>query len=101
MAKAAGREITGFREDVWIYHRFDIVTRGNAAKFAAVPELMAFLMSTGNQVLVEASPVDTSLGIGLAAADPRAQDPEQWQGLNLLGFALMAVRNMLRAAEGR
>jgi len=27
--------------------------------------------------------------------DPRAGDPAQWQGLNLLGFALMAVRERL------
>ena len=32
-----------------------------------------------------------------AADDPRAQDPMHWQGLNLLGFALMAVRDTLAA----
>jgi predicted NAD-dependent protein-ADP-ribosyltransferase YbiA (DUF1768 family) len=31
-------------------------------------------------------------GIGLAADDPRAADPLAWDGLNLLGFALMEVR---------
>ena len=34
-------------------------------------------------------------GIGLAADDPRAHDPVQWRGLNLLGFALMDVRARL------
>ncbi|MEY2863728.1 MAG: hypothetical protein RLY58_1435, partial [Pseudomonadota bacterium] len=48
-----------------------------------------------NQVLVEASPVDQIWGIGLAADDPRAANPAQWRGLNLLGFALMHVREQL------
>jgi len=46
-------------------------------------------------VLVEASPVDTIWGIGLAADDQRARDPSDWPGLNLLGFALMRVRQAL------
>ncbi|MGN6746782.1 NADAR domain-containing protein, partial [Neisseria sp. P0024.S002] len=45
---------------------------------------------------VEASPVDAIWGIGLAQDDPRAQNPLQWRGLNLLGFALMKVRDELQ-----
>jgi ribA/ribD-fused uncharacterized protein len=47
-------------------------------------------------VLVEASPVDPIWGIGLAANNPLAQDPREWKGLNLLGYALMAAREALR-----
>jgi hypothetical protein len=46
-------------------------------------------------VLVEASPIESVRGIGLAADDPRAEDPEQWRGLNLLGFALADARRGL------
>ncbi len=94
-AKAVGRTVRGFDDGVWNQHRFDIVVRGNLAKFGQHPPLRDFLLATGDQVLVEASPVDPIWGIGLAAADPRAQDPASWQGLNLLGFALMAVRDTL------
>lgn len=50
---------------------------------------------TADRVLVEASPVDAIWGIGLAASDPLAAEPATWQGLNLLGFALMEVRRRL------
>ena len=42
--------------------------------------------------------MDRIWGIGLAADDPRAMHPEQWQGLNLLGFALMDARDALQTA---
>lgn len=68
------------------------MVRANQAKFSQNPELGNFLQRTGTRVLVEASPVDTIWGIGLARDDERIHDPNQWQGLNLLGFALMEVR---------
>jgi ribA/ribD-fused uncharacterized protein len=48
------------------------------------------------RVLVEASPVDRIWGIGLTREDPAALDPVRWRRLNLLGFALMRVRESLR-----
>ena len=51
---------------------------------------------TGDSVLVEASPYDAIWGIRLAASSPEAQDPMKWRGQNLLGFALMEVRDELR-----
>lgn len=91
-AKALGRKVRGFVEEVWKAHRYDIAMRGNIAKFNQHPALGQWLVSTKEDVLVEASPVDTVWGIGLSVDDQRAQDPALWQGLNLLGFALMRVR---------
>jgi hypothetical protein len=94
-AKAEGRKVRGYDEAVWQEHRFAAVVRGNLAKFRRHPDLGAYLRGTGGRVLVEASPVDRVWGIGLAATDERAWDPEAWRGLNLLGFALMEVRAAL------
>lgn len=94
-AKALGRQVRGFDEQRWIAHRFAIVVRGNRAKFSQHPALAEFLARTGHKVLVEASPVDRVWGVGLARDDARATDPQQWPGLNLLGFALMQVRESL------
>lgn len=97
-AKKAGRLVRGFDETIWERERFRIVVEGSVHKFSAHPELREFLLNTGDRVLVEASPVDRVWGIGLAADDEAASDPERWRGPNLLGFALMAARERLAQA---
>jgi ribA/ribD-fused uncharacterized protein len=96
-AKKAGRLVRGFDEAMWRRERFGIVVEGGVHKFAAHDDLRGFLLGTGERVLVEASPVDRVWGIGLAAGDEGASDPERWRGPNLLGFALMEARRRLRA----
>lgn len=94
-AKALGRRVKGFDDAVWTAHRYSIVVRANEAKFTQNPDMRAFLAATGSRIIVEASPVDRIWGIGLAKDDPRAADPDRWDGLNLLGFALMDLRDRL------
>ena len=91
-AKALGRQVRAFDQEVWESARYAIVVEGSRAKFTQHDDLGTFLRRTGDRVLVEASPMDRVWGIGLAANDPRAEDPTQWRGLNLLGYALMAAR---------
>lgn len=94
-AKAIGREVKGFNQAKWEANRFEIVVAGNLAKFSYHPELKEFLLSTGNRILVEASPVDQVWGIGLAEDNPACENPNLWKGANLLGFALMEARDQL------
>lgn len=96
-AKKLGRQVRGFVPEIWEASCFNIVVAGNQHKFGQHADLQAYLRQTGNRVLVEASPVDPIWGIGLAQDDPAALDPTCWTGTNLLGFALMAVRDQLRA----
>lgn len=94
-AKKLGRQVRGFEADVWQAACFDIVVLGNFHKFSQHDALRRYLLETVNRILVEASPVDPIWGIGLAQDDPAALDPARWQGTNLLGFALMMVRDRL------
>jgi ribA/ribD-fused uncharacterized protein len=100
-AKALGRRVKGFHEEVWREHRFGIVVDGNIAKFSQNQEVGDFLRLTGTKVLVEASPRDRIWGIGMGMSNAAAQDPARWRGLNLLGFALMEVRARLFGEQGR
>jgi ribA/ribD-fused uncharacterized protein len=95
-AKALGRKVRGFDEQVWERERFEIVRTASYEKFSQNADLCGYLLGTGQAVLVEASPVDRIWGIGLPPDDPRATRPGEWQGLNELGFALMQARHLLR-----
>ncbi|OUJ74529.1 NADAR family protein [Hymenobacter crusticola] len=94
-AKALGRQVQNFDEALWLEKRFEIVVAGCLHKFGQASDLQEFLLNTKNQVLVEASPVDKIWGIGLAADDEKVENPMRWNGLNLLGFALMEARDRL------
>ncbi|HFG6906773.1 NADAR family protein [Acinetobacter baumannii] len=94
-AKQLGRKVRNYDEQIWREKRFDIVVQANFAKFSQHPELKKFLLATKDRILVEASPVDKIWGVGMAQDHPHIQDPSLWQGLNLLGFALIHVRELL------
>lgn len=95
-AKKLGREVRNYDDALWLANRYEIVKQGNFYKFSQNSDLKEFLMNTKERVLVEASPVDAIWGIGMAADDKDVLNPEKWRGLNLLGFALMEVRDELK-----
>ncbi len=95
---ALGRQVAGFDAAAWKAVRHSVVLTGNYHKFAQNLPMRRFLIGTGDDILVEASPVDAIWGIGHAADDPRARDVGHWSGENLMGFALMEVRDAARRA---
>ena len=94
--KKLGRQVRNFDDQTWNEIKYSLVLNGNYNKFTHSDELRRFLLSTGDSVLVEASPYDCIWGIGLGADSDDAQDPRKWRGENLLGFALMEVRDEIR-----
>ena len=96
-AKQLGRKVHNYDEQVWQEKRFEIVVEANLVKFSQYSELRDFLIATNDRILVEASPVDRVWGIGMAQDHEHVRDPSLWNGLNLLGFALMQVRAQLLA----
>lgn len=93
--KALGREVRNFDAEQWLTVSKDIVVKGNLYKFAQNKDMLDFLKNTGDKILVEASPCDTIWGIGMSERDEGVEDPHNWKGSNLLGFALMEVRDEL------
>ena len=93
--KVLGRQVRHFVENRWQKHRMRTVITGNFHKFMGNEDLKAFLISTGDKILVEASPYDTVWGIGMKEDSPDCCNPRLWKGENLLGFALMDVREKL------
>lgn len=99
--KDLGRRITGFQEKIWDENKYQIVVNGNYQKFLQNKDLRTFLTGTGKRVLVEASPYDKIWGVGLSADTLNIDNPNIWKGQNLLGFALMEVRDMLMEESER
>lgn len=95
-AKKLGRLVKNFNGELWDTKAFAFVVEGNLHKFSQHEELKKYLLNTGNKILVEASPVDFVWGIGLSQNAAEASNPLKWKGPNLLGFALMEVRDLLK-----
>ena len=94
-AKAYGRQVKNFDNDIWEENAFNIVVQGNFEKFSQNEQIKKILIDTYPHILVEASPVDKVWGIGLSSDDKKASNPLEWEGENYLGFALMKVRETL------
>jgi hypothetical protein len=91
--KDLGRRVKGYDDAIWKRHCLAIVYKGNHAKFTQNKDLEQQLVNTGTKTLVEASPVDFIWGIERGENDPLSLDPSAWKGTNLLGSAIMLVRN--------
>lgn len=93
--KDFGRNVTGYDENMWNGVRQIIVYEGLLAKFSQNPELREKLKKTGKAILAECAVKDRIWGIGLSMHDPDRLDWTKWQGQNLLGYALMMVRERI------
>lgn len=94
--KKLGRKVKGFDANLWDEKKMDTVVAGNKAKFVQNPDLKEFLLSTVDAILVEASPYDKIWGIGMDKETALKCNIDNWNGENLLGFALMEVRDWLK-----
>jgi ribA/ribD-fused uncharacterized protein len=94
--KRIGRTVRGYDDKRWNAARFDLVVEGNIAKFGQNARLRDHLLGSGDAILVEAAPRDQVWGIGYGRDNPAVHDPLRWRGRNLLGFALVKVRAVLR-----
>jgi ribA/ribD-fused uncharacterized protein len=99
MQKSLGRQVKGFNEAKWNEHKLSIVIKGNTLKFSQDEKLKQQLLKTYPKTLVEGSPYDKVWGVGLKYDDPKILSEANWQGQNLLGAALMTVREQLKISS--
>jgi ribA/ribD-fused uncharacterized protein len=96
-AKKLGRKVAA----PWDPERWSLVVCGVAVailhqKFM-MPELRRVLLSTGDKTLCEATAGDQTWAIGISIKMPKIyQVPARWKGRNILGWALMETRKLLR-----
>ena len=93
--KMLGRSVQNYDEMIWNGMRQIIIYEGLLQKFQQNEELRQKLLSTNDAILAECAVQDRIWGIGLSMQDENRFDLTKWRGQNLLGFALMQVRNCL------
>jgi ribA/ribD-fused uncharacterized protein len=98
-AKSLGRQVKDFDQALWDNQSYNVVIEGNIRKFSAHPKMKDYLLSTGDKILVEASPFDRIWGIGLTADEAAKTPPGLWPGENRLGKALTTVRDYFQRRQ--
>ena len=93
--KNLGRLVANYNESRWNGVRQIIVFEGLIEKFSQNENLKKLLKATGNSILAECAVRDKIWGIGLSMQDPDRLQIDKWKGQNLLGYALMTVRERL------
>lgn len=93
--KALGRLVANYNESYWNGVRQIIVFEGLIAKFSQNEDLKSQLKATEDCILAECAVNDRIWGIGLSMNDPDRLERDKWIGQNLLGYALMMVRERL------
>lgn len=89
--KQYGRDVKNFDIEIWDRNKLDIVIQGNTYKFKQNKDLLTLLLNTGDAYLAECTVYDSIWGVGTYS-----HDPSQWKGQNLLGIALMFVRDTIK-----
>ncbi len=101
--KALGRKVANFDGNKWLEHRERIVEEGNWNKFVNSKlegeDIKGELLETGDRELVEASPFDRIWGVGYGAKNAE-RNRDKW-GENLMGKAIMRVRERIRAENNK
>lgn len=93
--KQFGRTVANYDDNYWNGIRQIVVYDGLIQKFSQNSELKRMLADTGNSILAECAVRDRIWGIGLSMEDAGRFDRTKWKGQNLLGYALMQVRNKI------
>lgn len=94
--KALGRLVKNYDDNHWNGVRQIVVYEGLLAKFSQNDELKNHLKATDDAILAECAVQDRIWGIGLSMKDESRFDIAKWKGQNLLGYALMKVRDKIK-----
>ena len=80
---------------IWYSQAKELVFPALKDKFTQNPKLLAYLLSTGNKVIGEAS-TDKFWGTGIKLENPKVNDQNMWSGKNAMGEMLMRIRAELK-----
>lgn len=92
-----GRDAKGYVSKIWAGVRQMVALRALMGKFEQNEDLKQKLLDTGDAFLVECARTDKIWACGIRLDDDKRFNAANWDGENILGFALMEVRRRLAA----
>jgi hypothetical protein len=95
-AKQLGRKVINFNATLWDELSYPCMKKVLHAKFSQNMLLKAYLLDSIGTHLVEGSVSDLKWGVGISENDPKILNRFMWKGQNLLGKALMEIRDELK-----
>lgn len=98
IAKELGRAVVGFTDEIWDRIVCSVAFQVVHQKFAKTPKLRSILLKYDG-LFAEMTEGDANWGTGLSRSDEAKNNPSQWRGTNVLGWALTAARDAIR--EGK
>ena len=97
--KRLGRKVKNFDPKLWDKRVCFLAKKIIKNKFSQVNGLKEILFLTKNHLIAKTSPTDKDWGIGMGKDNPDSNYPSLWYGSNILGWALMEVREELLATN--
>ena len=97
--KNLGQKVSNFNKKTWSESAEGLLYGGLKQKFIENDDCLDFLDSTGNKLIVEASPTDRLFGIGRPITFQGLEDTTTHQGTNIQGHMLMNIRQELLYQE--
>lgn len=97
--KSLGKKIKNFNQELWNEKVCFLTKKIIKKKFSNVKGLKEVLFLTKNHLIAKISPTDKNWGIGMGKDNPDSNYPTLWKGSNILGWALMEVREELLATN--
>ena len=99
-AKAIGRQVMGFSDQLWDDNSYKFVRDICVAKFSQSDRLKKWMLAHHpDTVFVEASPIDYIWGVKLDEQNYNVRNMKTWRGYNLLGYALTEAMRVIRKDE--
>lgn len=100
-AKKLGRKVKNYDDEIWSEVREHFMEQAVYAKFTQNENLKKFLLQKefDGKDFVEGSPFDGIWGVKMDWRNPDIDNPENWNGINLLGKVINKVREKIKLEE--
>ena len=94
-----GNSVRAFTSKFWDTAKRGVMHRAVKEKYESNLYLAKRLLDPkfDGKTFVEASPIDTYWGIGMAVSNPNIDDETVWQGENVLGGIITEIRGLIKA----